>query len=110
MEIFNNAELLKAVVEMFGLLLCCFITGFAIPLIKAKIGNDRYYEMVSWIDIFVKAAEQMISEPGSGAKKKGLVTGWIKEKLAAYNIKMTDNEIECLIESFVCELNAAKED
>ena len=77
------------------------VTYWLIPLIKSKMGSERIAEAYKVAEIGVKAAEQIFTEPGSGALKKDDVCQFLSEWLSDHNIKMTADQIDKVIESAV---------
>lgn len=79
-----------------------FVVGtFLIPWIKQKIGDSQTKELLNWVGIFVRAAEQIFRESGMGEQKKSYVIQRLQEK--GYNLDV--EAIEDMIEAAVLELN-----
>lgn len=79
-----------------------FVVGtFLIPWIKQKIGEGKTAELINWVVIFVRAAEQIYNESGMGAQKKAYVLQRLQEK--GYNLDL--EAVEDMIEAAVLELN-----
>lgn len=82
--------------------LIVFMVGaFLLPLIRQKVGDGNMEELLRWVDIFVRAAEQIFRESGMGAKKKAYVLERLKEK--GYTIDL--EAVEDMIEAAVLKLN-----
>lgn len=77
------------------------VGALLLPLIRQKIGDGNTMELLRWVDIFVRAAEQIFRESGMGAKKKDYVLERLKEK--GYIIDL--EAVEDMIEAAVLELN-----
>lgn len=92
--------ILTALIALIG----AIITYYIIPLLKGKISTDKWNEMIKWVMIAVKAAEQM--------KNAGLITvpkkKFVLEFLEDQGVTVTDAELEALIEAAVFEINKAK--
>lgn len=89
-----------------GLLLTA-ITGVVIPYIKAKLGAVNYERVVKWVTAAVHAAEILIKESGAGARKKEAVLQDMAAILRKYNIEVTPEELNIVIEDAVKEMNKA---
>lgn len=89
-----------------GLLLTA-ITGVVIPYIKAKLGAVNYERVVKWVTAAVHAAEVLYKETNAGARKKKAVLHDVAELLKKYNIEVTENELNIMIEDAVKKMNDA---
>ena len=79
-----------------------FVVGaFLIPWIRQKIGDGKTNELLRWVGIFVRAAEQIYRESGMGEQKKAYVMQKLQEK--GYNLDL--EAIDEMIEAAVLELN-----
>lgn len=77
------------------------ITGLLIPYLRTKISKEKrekYYEIVL---VAVKAAEQIFRKHNTGATKKD----YVLKKLRELGVKLSNDELNMLIESAVKELN-----
>ena len=83
-----------------------FVVGtFLLPWIRQKLGNAKTDELLRWVGIFVRAAEQIYKESGMGAQKKAYVINRLEEK--GYNFDL--DAIDDMIEAAVLELNREAE-
>ena len=93
--------ILKIVVSVCAAL----ISAFVIPYLRKLSQNKNLEEILTAVDVAVKAAEQTIKGDGKGAEKKDLAikqaTNWLKNK----GIKIDPNQLDALIESAVYALN-----
>lgn len=79
-----------------------FVVGtFLIPWIKQKIGDGKTNELLRWVGIFVRAAEQIYGESGMGVQKKKYVLQKLQEKGYSLDLEAIDD----MIEAAVLELN-----
>lgn len=81
------------------------ILGYIVPFILLIVAgylikNYRDDNVLKWIKIAVKAAEQIFSGEGLGAEKLEYVKTWISEKF-----KISEDDLTNLIESAVYEIN-----
>ena len=78
---------------------------YVIPFIKRKIQSEKYEELLTMIDICVRAAEQTTKGSGMGAIKKEDVmiamTNWLNQK----GIEMSQKQLSDLIEAAVYNMN-----
>ncbi|WP_071026385.1 phage holin [Peptoniphilus raoultii] len=77
------------------------VTGIIIPVLKQKYGQDKIKNTMDIVTIAVRAAEQIYTQSGQGPLKKKYVLEYLKDK----NIKVSEDELDAMIESAVLELN-----
>lgn len=82
-------------------LIAAIITTFLIPWIKGKIDAAKLAQIVEWVGIAVRAAEQIYNESGMGEKKKQYVLDF----LASKGFTLDPNSINAMIEAAVKNLN-----
>lgn len=92
-------EILKIVIALCAAL----ITAYLIPYIDAMRQDQKYAALLEIIDVAVRAAEQVIGE-GKGKLKKGEVIGFVRDWIATKGLKITDAELDQLIECAVFEM------
>lgn len=92
--------ILTAIIALIG----AVITYYVIPVLKGKISADQWNEMVKWVTIAVKAAEQLKDAGLITMPKKDFVIAFLKDK----GITITDSELDALVEAAVFEINKAK--
>lgn len=88
---------LSIVSALFGIVI--------IPLVKEKIASIKDERLRKFIGEMVQAAEQTISDPGSGALKKEEVMAKVTDWLNEHNMKITEKQLSDLIESAVYSMN-----
>lgn len=99
-----NTELLMQIVLGLITIMGTILTSLIVPYIKNKTSKEQRESAMFWVEIAVKAAEQIFSEPKTGEEKKAYVIGFLEKA----GIKITDDELDILIEAAVKELNVAK--
>jgi len=77
-------------------LVCTAILSFCIPLLKAKLGEDRFAALQTWIAVSVQAAEQLFGS-GEGRKKKDYVLSLLLDR----GLVRSADEVTALLESEV---------
>ena len=77
------------------------ITTFLITWIKSKIDAAKLAQIVEWVGIAVRAAEQIYNESGMGEKKKQYVLDFLADK----GFTLDPNSINAMIEAAVKNLN-----
>lgn len=82
------------------------ITGVLVPLLKQKYGRDKVLSVMEAVDLAVKAAEQIYTKTGQGQLKKQYVLMRLNEQ----GIKISEKELDDMIEASVLELNRWKEE
>jgi LL-H family phage holin len=97
----NNVtfEMLKIVVALCAAL----VTAYLVPYIESLKQDKRYAALLEIIDVAVRAAEQVIGE-GKGKLKKSEVMSFVREWIEGKGIKITDAELDQLIECAVFEM------
>lgn len=81
------------------------VTVYLIPFIKSQTKTKQQEELLTIIDIAVKAAEQTIHDPKSGSIKKAEVITFVTSWLNEHNIKITEDQLDKLIEAAVYTMN-----
>ena len=81
------------------------ILGYILPLVLLIVAGYlikvyRSDEVVKWVKVAVKAAEQIYNESGQGKEKFAYVSEWISKKF-----KVSEIDLKNIIESAVYELN-----
>lgn len=89
--------LLQAVIA----LLAVVISRYAIPYIKTKTGTEKFERMRAWVEIGVRAAEQIYNGPGEGERKKQYVLKFLQDH--GYTVDLA--ELEALLECAVKDMN-----
>lgn len=81
------------------------ITGYLVPVLKEYLDQMRNQKLAKAIQDAVKAAEQTFKGSGQGTAKKEDVLKSITEWLEEKGIRITDKQLDQLIESAVYALN-----
>ena len=92
---------LTPIVNAVIALIAAIVTTFLIPWIKSKIDAAKLAQIVEWVGIAVRAAEQIYNESGMGEKKKQYVLDFLADK----GFTLDPNSINAMIEAAVKELN-----
>ena len=92
---------LTPIVNAVIALIVAIITTFLIPWIKSKIDAAKLAQIVEWVGIAVRAAEQIYNESGMGEKKKQYVLDFLADK----GFTLDPNSINAMIEAAVKNLN-----
>lgn len=87
-------------------LVSVIVTGIIIPLVKQKYGREKVLSVMEAVDIAVKAAEQIYTKTGQGQLKKQYVLMRLNEQ----GIKISEKELDDMIEAAVLELNGWKKE
>ena len=81
-------------------LAAAIITTYIIPWIKSKMTDEQRRDVLAWVDVAVKAAEQIYKGPGRGAEKKRFVLKYLKDK----GYTLDDKSVELALEAAVKEI------
>lgn len=92
---------LTPIVNAVITLIAAIVTTFLIPWIKSKIDAAKLAQIVEWVGIAVRAAEQIYNESGMGEKKKQYVLDF----LASKGFTLDPDSINAMIEAAVKDLN-----
>ncbi len=96
-------EIIRAIIAIVGVIIAMVI----IPLIKKKTGAEKLSEIVFWVKTAVEAAEQVMKKSDPDGSKRN---AYVKDFLATYNISLSDEELDKLIEAAVYEINRAEKE
>jgi hypothetical protein len=100
---------------LFNLLLgvvTATVSGLFVIIIPGALNwlkNSKYKTAYFWVEIAVKAAEKMYKESGMGKTKKEYVKKFIDSINTKFNLNLTAEQIDALIEACCLELDNEKE-
>lgn len=100
----NLFNFVLIMIPVFG----AIITYFIVPLLKEKIGTEKFNKYKEWTELAVKTAEMLWTETGHGKDKKDYVVKFLNNLFNKNKVVITESQIEILIESAVQELNKNK--
>lgn len=89
------------ILEIVLALISAIITTFVIPVIKEKLSETKREKLRFWVDVAVKAAEQLYGSK-TGQQKKEYVVSFLLSKGIVFDV----DEVTALIESSVYKLSA----
>lgn len=95
MKEIDFTPIFEAIITIISLL----VTSFLIPYIKQRLSVEKYEDLKKWVNVGVKAAEQIYGSK-TGQEKKEYVVSFLKSKGITFNI----DEVSALIESEVYKL------
>lgn len=90
--------------ELIITILSAVVTGFVIPVLKRKLSAEKQNQLLYWVQIAVKAAEQLFGSK-TGQQKKEYVVSFLLSKGIVFNV----DEVTAMIESEVYKLAGANE-
>lgn len=97
-------NILKIVVSVAAALIAYYL----IPVLKEKVKEAKYSDLVKAVSIAVEAAEQTFKESGMGKVKKEDVLEFITKWLNDNKVEISVEQLDKLIESTVFQLNKGK--
>lgn len=80
------------------------LTGLAIPWLREKSSAKQLEKMLRWVDIAVRAAEQLYAH-SSGSIRKKYVLEFLERKGYRVDTEEVDNAIEAAVQSLKKELS-----
>lgn len=80
------------------------VSAYVIPWIKANISAKDMETIVFWVRFAVRCADQLFT-PEEWEKKKQYVLGYIIDKCAQLGLKLSEEDINTLIEAAVNQLH-----
>ncbi|MDF2950429.1 MAG: phage holin, family [Anaerocolumna sp.] len=87
-------------------ILALVVFRYIIPFVKLKLENSKYADVLDFIEKCVNAAESIYKNiPKSGEEKKAYVIDAISHYATQKGIKITQEQIDILIEGLVTELS-----
>ena len=96
----DYTQIISAVIALISAL----VSAFLIPWLKTKIDADKLQTLRTYVEIGVKAAEQLYRDL-SGPEKLEKAKEGIVEMLNEKGIPISEMEMDLLIESVVQEFN-----
>lgn len=93
------------ILELAILLILTIVTRYAVPLIRAKLEASKFSNLLTWADIFVRAAEQMFIGEKLGKDKLNKAMAMLKDFCEKYHYTFSEDEIRAAIEQAVNNMN-----
>ena len=90
---------IRLIIAVCGIL----ITNIIIPWVKSKIGTERLENLLAYVDLAVKAAEQTFGA-NMGPEKKTAAKEYIIKKAAYLGVILTGDDVDKMIEAAVLEM------
>lgn len=84
------------------------ISYYLIPVLKEKVKEAKYKDLLEAVRVAVEAAEQTFKMSGMGKVKKEDVLAYVTDYLNKKNMNITEEQLDKLIESAVFQLNKGK--
>lgn len=85
--------------EIIITIISAILTGFIIPMLKSRLTAEKHQQLIYWVGIAVKAAEQLFGSK-TGKQKKEYVVSFLLSKGIVFDV----DEVTALIESEVYKL------
>lgn len=96
------------ILQLVTCIIFIILVVYAIPVTKQRIGDEKLDFIKKWVEITVYAVQQM-NWALPGAERKQLVIEKVTNILSAYGIKITDSELDLLIEAAVKGMKIGQE-
>lgn len=95
-------QIILAIIALLGTV----ITAIVAPYFRKKYSREQRQEIYEYVDIAVKTAEQILKKHDpTGKLRKEFVLKRLNDK----GFKLTENDLNMMIEAAVLELNLAKQ-
>lgn len=101
-------QILFAILQCVLVVVAGLITRYVVPWLKTKLDSEKLNVLEIWVKAAVTAAEQVFFGSSMGSEKKVYVTDAIKKYLDSKGLKITDEQLNILIEAAVKELNLSQ--
>lgn len=81
------------------------ISAYLIPYIRTQLHDKKYENLLTIIEVAVRAAEQTITGSGQGKIKKEEVVQFVTAWMIEHGIMITQEQLSQLIEAAVYNMN-----
>lgn len=100
-----NEELFSMILSVIVMAAILAMTGYVIPMLKQRIGQERLAEIADYISMAVRYAEQTYG-PEEWENKKEFVMDYTMAKIndLGLHIGLTAKDVNVLVEAIVHEL------
>lgn len=103
-----DIEIVRLIVYLVLVAIALIVSGFVLPYIKQCIGAEKYNLIISYVEKAVNSAEQIFGGEGTGQQKKDYVIHIMQNVIEKIGYKLTEEQLNMLIESAVKAMNDAK--
>ena len=80
------------------------LPAFLVPYISTKLSEAQLIELAKWVEIAVKAAEQIIKGTKVGQERKEWVLAYLRDRGFDLDDEEVAAQVDALIEAFVLGL------
>ena len=98
-------QILFAIVQCVLVIVAGLITRYVVSWLKTKLDAEKFHTLDQWVKLAVAAAEQVYCKDCQGNEKKTYVKDELRKYLATKGIKITEEQLNILIEAAVKEMN-----
>ena len=99
-----STDLITKIVEAILTIPLALVSAYVIPWLKTKIGQDKMDQLNDFIELAVRAAEQLYT-PEEWQQKKAYVLDLAEAKILQLGLGLTEDQLDAIIEGIV---NAVK--
>lgn len=89
---------------------CALIAAYLVPLLKEKLKDAKYKNIIDAVKTAVEAAEQTFKEAGMGKVKKEEVIKFVTNWMIEQKFFITEEQLDQLIEAAVYQLNKGRDE
>lgn len=90
--------------ELVILLLTAVVATFVVPLLKQKFGQEKLNKVLTYVEIAVKAADQLFATD-EGKAKKEYVVNYLNDILKQQGLTVDMETLENMIEAQVLQIH-----
>ena len=85
--------------------LIAIVATYLVPILKNKLHEDKYAQLLAVIEVAVNAAEQTIKGSGMGVTKKEEVIIFLNDWMYRNHFSISKEQLDALVEAAVFEMN-----
>lgn len=97
-------EFVFAILKCLVAVCAALISAYLVPYIRRLAQNEKYKAVVDMVETAVMAAEKVVKGDGKGKEKKEMVLEYCLTWLGQHGIRITEEQLDALIEAAVYEL------
>lgn len=101
------SDLIFEIAKLAVMVMAVVVGRYVIPYVKEKLESENMKTVVSWVEYAVFMAQQVYGKE-TGADRKEFVVDFVKGILEEKGIRITEEQLDVLIEAAVKQLRIAE--